>query len=235
MNEKTLPEDIVKSLSKRARIVVEHIIKYGSITTEDLETTYGYSHAPRAARDVREGGIPLETFFVLSSDERRIAAYKFGDLTKIQKDRLGGRTVFRKKFKDELYQISEGKCAICSGRFESRYLQIDHKVPYEVSGEISERKTEEYMLLCASCNRAKSWSCEHCPNWLADKSLAICSKCYWASPEGYMHIALKKIRRTDILWDESELQVYEKLSKAAQESNRPIPEYVKKIIKKCLG
>lgn len=34
--------DYVKSITnKRAKIVIDHILKYGFITTEDLETTYG--------------------------------------------------------------------------------------------------------------------------------------------------------------------------------------------------
>mgnify|MGYP000914533606 CR=1 len=45
--------------SKRARVVVEHIAKNGYITTEDLERVYGYNHPPRAARDVRDAGVPL--------------------------------------------------------------------------------------------------------------------------------------------------------------------------------
>jgi len=56
---------ILENLSnKRARIVIEHILKNGFITTEQLEKQYGYNHPPRAARDVREAGISLETFRV---------------------------------------------------------------------------------------------------------------------------------------------------------------------------
>ncbi len=60
--------------NKRARIVIEHILSHGFITTEELEKTYGYNHPPRAARDVRESGIPLETFRVKDTDGRTIAA-----------------------------------------------------------------------------------------------------------------------------------------------------------------
>lgn len=145
--------------NKRARIVIEHILKHGYITTEDLETKYGYNHPPRAARDVREAGIPLETFRVKDKEGRSIAAYRFGDFTKIQKNKLSGRTIFPKEFKEQLFRIQHGKCAVCNGSFELRYLQIDHKVPYEVAGdEIStKRDLSEFMLLCGSCNRAKSW------------------------------------------------------------------------------
>ena len=41
---------------------------------------YGYQHPPRAARDVRELGIPLVTFRIKSSDGRSIGAYKFGNV-----------------------------------------------------------------------------------------------------------------------------------------------------------
>ena len=233
---KELIESLFPYLSKRAQIVVNHILEHRFITTEDLEKKYGYAHPPRAARDVRESGIPLETFKVKSSDGRIIAAYKFGDLSKIQKDKLGGRKIFPKKFKEELYRISGGKCAICSGHFEMRYLQIDHRIPYEVAGENEGvlRNIRHYMLLCASCNRAKSWSCEHCPNFSKGKSPKICSTCYWASPEDYTHIALREVRRIDIIWEGEEVKLYEKLKRMAKENELHVPEFVKKIIEKCI-
>ena len=63
---------------KRPSTVIQHIIKHGFITTEELANDYGYEHAPRAARDVRERGVNLVTYRVKSSDGRNIAAYKFG-------------------------------------------------------------------------------------------------------------------------------------------------------------
>ncbi len=222
--------------NRRARIVIEHILKRGFITTEDLEKKYGYNHPPRAARDVREAGIPLETFRVQSTDGRSIAAYRFGDLTQIRQAKLHGRKTFPKHLKVELYEHGDHKCAICAGEFESRYLQVDHRVPYEVAGDENERdwKIENYMLLCGSCNRAKSWSCEHCENWSNEKLARVCLTCYWANPNDYIHIALREIRRADILWQESEVQAYERPKKAAQANQFPIPEYVKKIIDKFL-
>lgn len=187
-----LSEDFLDKLrsvtNKRARIVIDHILKHGYITTEDLEKTYGYNHPPRAARDVREQGILLETFRVKSSDGRTIAAYRFGSSQDILSGRFGGRKVFPKTLKDDLFNESEGRCAICTGKFEKRYLQVDHRVPYEIAGDIDHlnRDAQDYMLLCASCNRAKSWSCEHCPNWHT-KSHKICSQCHWAFPQNYTH------------------------------------------------
>src|SRR5258708_30361596 len=84
-------------VSKRARLVIEHILEHGQVTTEDLKEM-GYNHPPRAARDVREAGIPLETFCVLSSEGRSIAAYRFGEVNLIRSGRIHGRTTFPKRF-----------------------------------------------------------------------------------------------------------------------------------------
>jgi hypothetical protein len=241
MNHQPLSPNILKILNsisnRRAKIVIEHILEHGFITTEELKDNYGYDHPPRAARDVREAGIPLETFKVKSKEGRRsIAAYRFGDLSKIDKGRLEGRRIFPKKLKNELYEVCNGKCDICSGHFESRYLQIDHKIPYEVAGEYKEfdNSTIDYMLLCSSCNRAKSWSCEHCLNWIKEKNPVVCAKCYWGNTDSYIHIALREVRRMDIIWEENEIMVYERLKQLAQENKFPIPDFVKQIIAKHL-
>ncbi|MEO8396750.1 MAG: HNH endonuclease signature motif containing protein [Chloroflexota bacterium] len=227
--------DLIKSItSKRPRVVAEHILKYGSITTEELENLYGYKHAPRAARDLRELGVPLETLRVKNSEGRSIAAYHFGNLSAVRHDRLAGRTVFSKQFKQQLIAHYGERCSICGGTFEARYLQIDHRIPYEVAGDqaLGERNVEDYQLLCGECNRAKSWSCEHCRNWLEEKQSQICLTCYWAKPETYLHIALRNIRRIDLLWSEDEVELYERLRHNANQSGETMPDYVKKIISK---
>ena len=65
-NSQQLPDDFVQLCqsvtAKRPKVVIDHILQYGFITTEDLKEIYGYNHPPRAARDVRDRGIPLETF-----------------------------------------------------------------------------------------------------------------------------------------------------------------------------
>lgn len=223
--------------NKRAKIVIDHIIEHGFITTRDLEVIYGYSHPPRAARDVREAGIPLETFNVKSNEGKSIAAYKFGDLSKIQHNRIAGRQIFSKKFKKQLYVLSNGRCAVCNGVFEERYLQIDHKIPYEISGDTDsfQQKTNDYMLLCGSCNRAKSWSCEHCKNWTLDKEIAYCLTCYWASPDEYDHIALQELRRLALVWQDSEIKFFEALNEEAKKDNLNLPEYLKKMIETHLN
>ena len=217
--------------NKRARIVIEHILANGQITTEEIRL-YGYDHPPRAARDVREAGIPLETFRVKSSEGRSIGAYRFGDQNKIRKGMIQGRRSFPKWLKTTLYDASDGKCAICSGEFESRYLQIDHRIPYAVGGDESNSNLnlDDYMLLCGSCNRAKSWSCEHCTNSIDEQNPEVCLTCYWAEPGNYYHIALREVRRVDILWSESEIEAYERLKVAAESTKHRVPDYVKKLL-----
>ena len=108
--------------AKRPRTVIQHILKHGYVTTEELENMYGYKHAPRAARDVREQGIPLETYHVKSTDGRSIAAYKFGDLSCINDtvSKEKGRTVLSKALKSALVEKYGAKCFIYSQPMDER-------------------------------------------------------------------------------------------------------------------
>jgi hypothetical protein len=221
---------------KRPRTVIDHILKHGFITTEDLKERYGYNHPPRAARDVREHGIPLVTFRVVGSDGRKIAAYKFGDPDQIQKDKLGGRTTIPKPFKDDLIDSHGSRCAICLEEYEANLLQLDHRVPYEVGGAKTdaERVIEDYMLLCGSCNRAKSWSCEQCENWHTLQSVETCRSCYWANPEIYSHIAMKSVRRIDIVWTGEEVPEFDRLKRRVEQHEETIQDYIKAVLARHL-
>lgn len=220
--------------AKRARTVIDHILKNGFITTEELKETYGYNHPPRAVRDVKEHGIPIEMFRVVGSDGRKIAAYRFGDPKKARFGKLLGRTVLTKGLKKTLVEASDSRCAIYLEPFDQKDLQIDHRIPFEIAGDsaIDESQTEDFMLLCGSANRAKSWSCEHCANWTDLKDPSICKKCYWAYPENYSHISMRPIRRLDILWSGKEVKIYERLKKKTKALQQEIPTFVKKIIEK---
>ncbi len=227
-----LPKAFLEKLktvtAKRAKTVIDHILKHGHITTEELSKKYGYDHPPRAARDVRELGIPLETFRITGTHGRKIGAYKFGDPAKIKGGKLGGRKAWPKNFKNQLVEIYGSRCAICFTEYEPRYLQIDHCVPYEVGGDPEgDLDPSDYMLLCGSCNRAKSWSCEHCKNWKKDRLATVCKTCYWASPDNHAHVALLLIRRLDITWTGEEVPEYDQLVKLSKHARKKLPEFVK--------
>lgn len=220
--------------AKRARTIIEHILEHGHVTTEQLKDLYGYNHPPRAARDVRELGIPLETFRVTGSDGRSIGAYRFGSLTRARFSRLRGRTAFAKALKARLIALAGSRCAIYLEDFDPQELQIDHRIPYEVAGDDSANMDipEMYMLLSGAANRAKSWSCEHCANWREVRDVSICQRCYWAFPEDYDHVAMQQIRRTDIIWTGQDLSIYERLRKRTMELQKDIPEFIKEILAK---
>jgi hypothetical protein len=215
---------------KRPRTVIEHILKHGQITTDELKTLYGYNHPPRAARDVRERGIPLKTIRVMGPDGRKIAAYRFETESKVRFRRFDGRTGLSREIKDKLVAQYGCRCFIYLKEMEYRDLQMDHRVPYEVAGEADDLRAEDFMLLCASANRAKSWSCEHCENWQNAKDKEICLSCYWAFPESYRHVATRQIRRLDLIWQGKAVATYERLRKDAKSAGKNMPDFVKEIL-----
>jgi hypothetical protein len=221
--------------AKRARTVIDHILKHGVITNEELSDLYGYDHPPRAIRDVRENGIPLITHSVTSPKTgRRMGAYTFDDPSKIRHGRIGGRRAFSKQFKQQLIAHYGSRDAITGAVLDERYLQIDHRVPYEVIGDGQNGDggldPKEYMLLDGSSNRAKSWSCEHCENFLRKHDPGICRRCFWASPEDYDHIAERPSRRTDIVWTGEEIKLYERLKKKADAAGIGMAALIKRLL-----
>lgn len=208
-------------------------MKHGFVTTEELKAL-GYEHAPRAARDVRELGIPLETFYVKDSNGRRIGAYRFGDPSKAE-DKLSkaaGRTVLSKALKNALIKKYGSQCFIYLQPMDERVLQVDHRVPYEIAGDQDEKDIDCYMLLSPSANRAKSWTCEHCINW-RKKDADFCLRCFWAHPENYTHIAGTEQRQIIITFTGNEIEDYDKLiklvglQKAEETIKGLIDEYIK--------
>ncbi|MCY3021729.1 MAG: HNH endonuclease [Planctomycetota bacterium] len=241
MTPPKLPKAFVKLYkqvkAKRPRTVIDHILKHGFITTQELKDKYGYNHPLRAVRDVKENGIPIEMFRVEGTDGRKIAAYRFGDPAKARFGKLAGRTAFTKKLKQMLVTQHGARCAIYLEPFDERALQIDHRIPFEVAGDAASEplNPKDFTLLCASANRAKSWSCEHCVNWLEKKDASICRSCYWAYPEHYTHIAMRPVRRLDIMWTGAEVGDYDRLKKRTTALQKEMPAFVKEIIAKSLG
>lgn len=225
-------EAALKVTAHRPRVVIDHIIKHGFVTTEDLKEVHGYNHAPRAACDVRDQGIPLETFKVKNAEGRKIAAYRFGNPDDIQDGKLGGRKVLGKELKKILVERDGSRCALSSEPYDESYLQVDHRIPYRVSGDDgADRNPDHFMLLSGQAQRQKSWACEHCDNWLVLKDLPTCRTCYWAYPESFTHVALKLERRVDLSFSGSDVDVYKILEERAKLSGSSIQEEIKKMLK----
>lgn len=228
-----LLEAAQKVTAHRARVVIDHIIKYGFITTEDLKIIYKYNHPPRAAGDVRDQGIPLETFKVKGSDGRSIGAYRFGDPAKIEDGKLGGRKILPKQLKKVLVEQFGARCAISTEHYYESHLQIDHRIPYRISGDAdgANRNPADFMLLSGAAQRQKSWACENCKNFLEIKSLEVCKTCYWAYPECYSHVAMKEERRVDMVFSGVGIEKYKVLEERAKVNNSSIQDEINRLIK----
>ena len=239
MSQKNYPPEFLELLksvkARRPRTVIEHILKKGQITTEELKNIYGYNHPPRAIRDVRERGIPIETFRVTGSDGRRIGAYKFGNPSDVRAAQLSGRTPFSSALKKTLIERHGTRCNTYLEPFPEIELQIDHRVPFEIAGDNIDMSedADAYMLICPSANRTKSWNCENCENWKL-KEVGNCQSCYWAFPESYSHVAMQEIRRLDILWVGKEVTEYDQLKETAGKVGEKTTTYVKNVLRNHL-
>ena len=217
--------------AKRARVVLDHILQYGYITTKDLQETYGYDHPPRAAKDVRDNGIQLKTTMGVVNG-KRMAVYTFAENSIIETGKKGGRRPFTKTLKNELLTRDGEQCGLCKRQFPGNVLQIDHKVPYEVVGDKEGAlDARDFMLVCASCNRAKSWTCEHCSNWQITKTIEMCQSCMFGSPDNYTHIAMRQERSLTVSWYNEDVYVYDNLKENATIADKSIEDYVKGILK----
>lgn len=219
--------------NKRAKFVVETIMKKGSCSTEDLKKG-GYEHAPRAARDVRELGVPLITEKGKDSEGKQMAVYVFGDWEKAKQDALkktNGRTQITNKLKSALIAKYGSRCNLFGEEYDERLLQPDHRIPYEIGGDPEDMMDlDNFQLLSPSANRDKSWTCEHCFNW-NEKEIEKCKECYYAFPESYTHIAGKLEKRLDVVFKKTDLEIYEMIVKYAEKNGISYQDSFKQLAK----
>ena len=163
-----------------------------------------------------------------------MARYRLGRAEDIREGRHGGRSVLPKAFKSKLLAQYGSTDCITGAKLDSRLLQIDHRVPYRVGGDLglAERDTSAYMLLDASSQRAKSWSCEQCPNFRELLDVDVCKTCFWAYPENYEHIATEQIRRTDIVWREGDVSIHDRLKERAESDGISMSELLLRLARR---
>lgn len=154
----------------------------------------------------------MVTYRVKAADGRSIAAYKFGTPVFVDDkvSKVADRTALSKALKKALLEKYGAICFVYLQPMEKRLLQVDHRIPYEIGGEQDEKNIDCYMLLSPSANRAKSWTCEHCPNW-SMRDVEFCANCFWAHPEEYTHIAGRKERQIVLTFTDNEIEDYNKL------------------------
>jgi hypothetical protein len=223
---KELLDRIEAVSNKRARFVLDSIAKNGMVTTEEINHA-GYEHPPRAVRDARELGFSIQTIKVKHTNGRSIAAYIFSEVGSLD-NRKSGRSAIPKKRREEIIVAAGSRCQICNATIN---LQVDHRIPFEVAGESQSECANPWLVLCGSCNRKKSWCCEHCPNWLQEKNFGICGTCYWAEPGKYDHVGMQRERRVELVWTDDEVQDYERLRLKSEKSRKTVPELIKEILR----
>jgi hypothetical protein len=210
--------------NKRARFVLDSIVKNGSVSTIQLKEA-GYDHPPRAARDAVELGFALKRVKAKRDDGQAIAAYVFDERELDPK--MTGRVVLAKKERDAIIERKASKCNLCGALHN---IQVDHRIPFQVAGESQRDEADPYQLLDGACNRKKSWACEHCQNWLILKNLDTCLSCYWANPDTYTHVAMQPERRVVIVWKEEEVNAFERLKRSADRNRRSVADEIKIMI-----
>lgn len=233
-----IPQQILdlatKVTAKRPKVMIDHIIKHGKITTDELKSLYGYNHPPRVAGDVKDHGIPVVMIRVKGPDGRSISAYTFGDPEEIKSGRIGGRKAFSKKFKAEVVAELGARCTLTGEPLEDRYLQIDHRIPYRVAGDDANNfeDVNAYMLLDASQQRAKSFSCENCENFKSLKKPEVCKGCFWAYPESYTHVAMEPKRMLTVAWSgKAAAAEFDAMKAKADAAKLSVQDYVKQRLK----
>lgn len=215
-------------MSRRAAIVRDHILQHGAVTTQTLTVEYGYGHPPRARGDLQDAGVGVGSRMV-NVDGKRMAEYYF---TGAANKNAAGRVVIPKPFSDKLKEEAGFQCAICSGVFAGRELQADHRVPFAIGGDKPSFEIEDFMPLCASDNRAKSWSCEHCENFVI-KDIDTCVSCFWAHPEQYSHVAMRNERRINLTFQGDEVEVVDHLKSKAESVGLSVEQLAKQRLREA--
>lgn len=228
-------KELLESLGKRPRTVLELILREGSVSTYKLGQL-GYDQPPRAAQDLKEAGVRLKvTYGKHPKTGSRMAIYSLADENEDPRATARGRRAFPKALRKAVLDAFQNRCSVCSEEYDPTVLQLDHRIPYIVGGDPKEFHVKDFQPLCASHQRSKSWVCEHCPN-REDKVTKVCMSCYWAIPDGdYTHIATVAERRVDVTWKgDQDRKTYRRLRSLAAKEGKSVPEVIKNLIKTAL-
>jgi len=215
----------------RAKGVVDAILGRGFVTRDQIESDLGQQHAPRAAQDVKDEGIPLANIKFTYPDKQKSSYYIFDLGEEVQAGKLGGRKRFKKSFKEAMVAHYGPIHAFTGEPFPERMLSIDHRIPYAIKGDTDDPDVADFMLLDGTYQRRKSFACENCSNFKA-KDVAVCGRCYWAFPDDYDHAATYPIRQVHISWTGGEeLEDFGKIDAASRRRAQPIQTFMKEASK----
>jgi hypothetical protein len=55
----------------------------------------------------------------------------------------------------------------------------------------------------------------------------VCKTCFWAFPEDYEHIAMQQIRRSDVIWQNGDVPVHDRLKAEAKRRHTTVAEILR--------
>ena len=229
---KDLPESFIKKAkavtAKRAKTVIDHILKHGHITTEELKNLYGYNHPPRAVRDVREQGIPLETFRMHGQRQPKPRGLPLRRPFQDSAGTLAGRKCFCKEFRERHWSNVTAASVACVLTTPSPCMQstIGAHMKWVAGGGVRHRgfNLDGGLMRQVLVLRAlQQLDGETGPEGSYDVL-------FGASPASYRHIAMRPVRRLELVWTEQEVAGFDKLSKAAQKRGMPLPDFIKTLL-----
>ena len=86
-----------------------------------------------------------------------------------------------------------------------------------------------FMLLSPLANRDKSWACKHCENWKT-RDVEFCKTCYYAFPEHYEHIAGKQQKKMELIFENDDIDIYNKIIEMAGKYNLSKQDLIKRLL-----
>jgi 5-methylcytosine-specific restriction endonuclease McrA len=211
--------------NRRARFVLDYIVEHGHITADDIQRA-GYREHRRAVMDCRDLGFPIINSRVRSPQGGTVGAWTLDPDGTV--GGRAGRRQYPRAFRLLLLARANGRCEVCGAPQADRNLQIDHRIPFEIDPGSGELVPDEYQMLCGSCNRTKSRTCEtDCPNWQA-RDPEVCRTCMWASPDDYQHIATIPRRQVTLTWVGDDVGVYDELRAAAESAGEDVTTFLRR-------
>lgn len=177
----------------RQRKALHLMLEHGWVTLQQVRDPWGdysaYATPERAIKDLGDLGITLESEAV--PGEGVVQRYRFvsrpDQLRRARRNLTGVRSA--------LIERDGPACHRCQRELDPDKLQVDHRIPVLVAGERDELELDAFVLLCATCNRRKGFTCQKCPNGKETQDPETCATCYWAFGERHDHDATEDVRR----------------------------------------
>lgn len=111
---KPVPNELLARIklvkNKRARFVLDKIVKNGMVSTLEIQKK-GYDHPPRAVMDAKDLGFAIKRVQARRNDGQTIAAYQFED-AELDANKTG-RVLVPKKDRQALIADKGAKCNMC--------------------------------------------------------------------------------------------------------------------------